>query len=86
MPIQAEGTQACTELPQLLGVEEPASNAPELQHAIGGVRGKRIARQNPLLQWVQRPLRYKNTNGGPQQCRIKDKSGPKRANLILSLS
>jgi hypothetical protein len=84
MPIQGDGMQTCPELPHPLGVEEPASNALELQHAIGGFKGKRIARQNPLQQWVQRPCRHRSASGGPSGGR--HKSGPKRANNILSLS
>jgi hypothetical protein len=86
MPIQGEGTQASNELPQLLGAKEPASNAPELEHAIGGIKGMRIARQNPLQQWVQRPHRHKNPSDGRQQRRARDRSGPKGANRILNLS
>jgi hypothetical protein len=65
MPIQREGTHACTELPHLLGAKEPTSNALELQHAIGGFKGKRIARQSPLQQWVQSPHRHRSASGGP---------------------
>jgi hypothetical protein len=86
MPIQGEGAQACTELPQLLWAEEPASNAPELQHAIGGIKGKRIARQYLLQQWVQRPHRHKNAIGGHHQRRVRGRSRPREANRILNLS
>jgi hypothetical protein len=66
------GLQCHTETPQLLRAEMPTSNAPELQHGLGGIQGKRIARQDPLQHGLQRPHRNRNASGGHQACRVRE--------------